>query len=122
MNRVNAERVGGRDIRGHVVDIDGATRVDREPLDQHFENPWVRLDQLDVARDEDPVKPAQEFEALEGRRVGLRGKIGQAEQRRAALFQFGQDLDRAGNRSGHHLVEAGTVGIDQLSLVGMLRL
>src|SRR5580704_87251 len=71
MDRVNAERLGGRDICCHVVDIDGAIGIDCKPLNQQCENARVRLDQLDLTRDENPVKPAQELEALESRRIGL---------------------------------------------------
>ena len=76
MDRVNAERAGGVHIRGDVVDIDGAFRIDREALEQQFENAGVGLDDPDLTRNQNAAKPAQKFEALESRRVGLGREIG----------------------------------------------
>ena len=58
MNGVDAERVGTRDIRRHVVDIDGASRIDCKALEQQFENAGVGLDDPDLTRDQNAAKPA----------------------------------------------------------------
>jgi len=68
------------------------------------------------------MEPAEEIEALERRREGLGRKIAEQVERRAARSELGQNLDRAGDRAGHHFVKAGTIGIDQLGFVGMLGL
>ena len=78
MNRVNAERASSIHIRGDIVDIDGALRIDRKALEQQFEDAGVGLDDPDLARNHNAAKPAQKLEALESRRVGLGREVGQA--------------------------------------------
>ncbi len=58
MDRVNAERAGGVHIRGDVVDIDGSFRIDREALEQQFENAGVGFDDPDLTRNQNAAKPA----------------------------------------------------------------
>src|SRR2546430_1968049 len=41
MNRVDAERASSLRIRGDVVDINSALRINRKPLEQQFENAGV---------------------------------------------------------------------------------
>jgi hypothetical protein len=83
MDRVNAKRAGGVHIRGDVVDIDGSFRIDREALEQQFENAGVGFDDPDFTRNQNAAKPAQKLEALESRRVGLGREIRQAIKTRA---------------------------------------
>src|SRR5262249_20419542 len=47
-------------------------------------------------------------------------EIAQTVEWRTALAQLGEDLDRAGDGSGHHFIEAGAISVDHLGLVGML--
>ena len=71
MDRVDAERTSSLRIRGDVVDIDSALRINRKPLEQQFENAGVGLDDPDLTRDQNAAKPAQKLEALESLRVSL---------------------------------------------------
>jgi hypothetical protein len=56
MDRLNAEWTCRGNVRLDIVDVDGTVRIDGEARDQQFENARVRLDQSDLARDENPVK------------------------------------------------------------------
>ena len=57
MDRVNAKRTGSVHIRGHVVDIDSAFRIDRKALEQQFEDAGIRLDDPDLTRDQNAAEP-----------------------------------------------------------------
>ena len=122
MDRVNPERACRDDIRLHVIDIDGAARIDCKAPDQQFEDARIGLDQPDLARDQNAAKPAQKFKALEGRGISFGREIGKAIKGRAPIAKLGQDLHRAGDRAGHHFIETGEIGIDQLGLLRMLGL
>jgi len=78
MDRMNAERAGSVHIRGGIVDIDGAFRVDRKALKQQFEDVAIGLDDPHLTRDQNAAKPTQKLEALESRRVGLGREIRKA--------------------------------------------
>src|SRR6516164_1998377 len=122
MDAVNAEWPGGLRIGRHVVDINRAVRIDRKARQQDLEDARVGLDDADLTGNHHAAEPAQEIEPLERRRKGLGRKIAEQVERRTALAQLSEDVDRAGDRPRHHLVEAGAVGVDQLGLVGMLEL
>src|SRR5271155_2697521 len=122
MDRMDAEGTRGGGVRLDIVDIDGALRLDRKPLDQQREDARVRLDHLDVARDQNSPEPAEKRKALQRRRIGFGRPVGEPVERDAAIAELGQDLDRAGDRASDHLVEAVAIGVDQLGLVGMLGL
>ncbi len=64
MNCMEAEGTRGGDVRLDIVDIDGALRLNREPLDQQREYARVRLDHLDVTRNENSPEPAEKRKAL----------------------------------------------------------
>src|ERR1700719_1958991 len=106
MDRMDPEGTRGRDVCLDIVDIDGAPRLDREALDQQRENPRVRLDYPDLARDQNSPEPAEKRKAVQRRRIGLGRPVGEPVERDAALAELGQDLDRAGNWAGQLLVEA----------------
>src|SRR5438105_14354904 len=120
MDGVNAERASRDYICLHVIDIDRTARIDRKALDQQLEVEGNGIDEPDFTRDQNAVKPAPKFEPLEGRRIGFGREIGQAVEGRAPIAQLGQELDRTGNRAGHHLVETAEIRIDQLGLFRML--
>jgi hypothetical protein len=112
MDRVNAEGARRGDVRLDIVDVDSAVRINGEALDQQLEDAWVRFDHLDLARDENPLKPAEKREALDCRRIRLGRPVGEAVKRGAAIPEFGQYLHRAGDGAGHHLIKAGAIGLD----------
>src|SRR6516164_5287029 len=120
MDAVNAERARGLSIGRDVVDINRPVRIDCKAGQHDLINARVGFDDPDLARDHHAAEPAKKIEALQRRREGLGRKIAEAVERRAAFAQFGEDLDRAGDRSGHHFIEAGAIGVDHLGLVGVL--
>src|SRR6266699_6393350 len=101
MDRVNTEGTRGRCVGLDVVAKDGAQRVDREALEQNLVNPRLRLDRADLARDHDAAKPAEEFETLASDHEALGRPVAERVKQRAAIAKLPQDLDRAGDRTGH---------------------
>ena len=97
-----------------VVDKDRPVRIDRKARQHDLVDARVGLDDPDLARNHPTMEPAEEIEPLERRREGLGRKIAEQVERRAARSELGQNLDRAGDRTGHHFVKAGAIGIDQL--------
>src|SRR5260370_6775810 len=102
---MDAEGTRGGDVRLDIVDIDGALRLDHEPLGQQRKNTRVRLDYPDIARDEYSPEPAEKRKALQCPRIGLSRPVGEAVERRVTVPQLGQDLDRARDGAGDHLLE-----------------
>jgi len=62
MDRVNPKRTRSVRIRGDVVDIDSAFRIDCKALEQQFENAGVGLDDPDLTRNQNAAKPAEKLE------------------------------------------------------------
>src|SRR6516165_6085087 len=122
MNAVDTERPRGLGIGRDVVDINRAVRIDCKACKHDLEDARIRLDDPDLARNNLAPEPAQEIEPLERRWKGLGRKIAEYVERRIAVAQLGEDLDRTGDRPGHHFVKASAVGVDQLGLVWMLEL
>src|SRR5215469_7592956 len=122
MDRVETEALCSGYIRLDIVDKDGAVRLDREALDEQSKNARIGFDHPLFARNENASEPAQEFKARPRQRVGLGRPVGESVERRAETPQLGQNLDRAGEGTGDHLVEAAVIGVDQLGLLGMLGL
>ena len=58
MDRVNAERAGSLHIRGDVVDIDSAFRIDRKALDEQFEDARIGFDDPHLTRNYHAAKPS----------------------------------------------------------------
>src|ERR1700730_2227353 len=120
MNAVDAEPPGGFGICRVVLDVDRAQRIDSEAGEHKRVNPRVRFNCADFARHENSAEPTEEFKTLEREGIGFGRPVRQAIEGCAAVMQLGEDLDRAGNWSGDHLIKAGTIGVDQFGLVGML--
>lgn len=78
MDCVNAEGLRGGDVRLDIIDIDGALRIDPEALDEQPENARIRLDQADLARNQNSPKPAEKLKPRQRRRIGLSRPIGEA--------------------------------------------
>ena len=95
-------------------------RVDGEARKHEPINAWVRFDRPDFARHDNSAEPTEEFKALERQGIGFGRPVREAIEGCAAVAQLGEDLDRTGDRSGDHLIKAGTIGVDQFGLVGML--
>src|SRR6266478_1162791 len=102
MDRVNAEAARGRYVGLAIVDKDCARRVDREALEQNLVNARLRLDRADLAREHDAAEPAEEIKTLARQGEALGRPVAERVKRRATIAQLLQDLDRAGDRPGHH--------------------
>src|SRR6516165_793892 len=122
MNAVDAEWPGGLGIGRDVVDIDRAVRVDCKARQYDLVYARVGFDDPDLAGNHHAAEPAKKIEPCKRRRKGLSRKIAEGIEWCAAFVQLGEDLDRAGDRPWHHLVEAGSIGVDQFGLVGVLEL
>src|ERR1700730_3846903 len=120
MNAVDAEPPGGFGICRVVIDVDRALRIDSEAGEHKRVNPRVRLNCADFARHENSAEPTEEFKTLEREGIRFRRPVREAIEGCTAVSQLGEDLDRSGDRSRYHLIKAGTISVDQLSLVGVL--
>src|SRR5262249_7772194 len=120
MDAVQAERARRLSIASIVVDIDGVRRLDAEALQQQPVDTRIGLDHAFLPRDQYAPEPAQEVEALERKRIGLGGPVGEAVEGYVPKAELGQNLHRAQDRARHHLVEAVAEGVDELRVLRML--
>src|SRR4029077_18866279 len=69
LDAVNAKALGGVYLLRDLVDEYPAVRVGASRFDQDFVDAPIRLDRLDLARNDDAVEQPQEIETLTRQRV-----------------------------------------------------
>src|SRR5690606_15678417 len=115
-----ADGSGRFNVRRRIVDKDRLLRHDVEALNEMVEYGRIRLDHPNLSGDHDSIKPVQKLKFLPRHRKSFGGPIREAVQPDRRLPQAPEDLHRAVDGAGDHLLPAIIVGADHLLVFGVL--